>query len=227
MIYQKSKELLDDVRKVYSDAEVGASRRYDILWGLYQNAAAGTSCHYIGLLKKRGEWFGQPGSYPHAMHALASTLTLGDCLVSCQVQPGYVLVMHDDDWCIAANDAWMLGGIHAGKHYMLMADPVSTQDETLRLLGDIMLPAAAGAHPLSVTGREILGLIFYGYRLQAGPGGHLRFLPHSSHGQDATFSAYRQGIRLTEEKLRATTERAKRLSVIRAELAKLGLSSAA
>lgn len=223
MIYQKSKELLDDVRKVYSDAEVGATRRYDILWGLYRNASAQTSFHYIGLLKKREEWFSVPGSYPHAMHALASTLQLGDCLVSCQVQPGYVLVMHDDDWCIAANDAWMLGGIHAGKQYKLMADPVSTKDEALCLLGDIMLPASAGRHPLSVTGREILGLIFYGYRLQAGQDGHLSFLPHSSHGQDATFSAYRQGVHLTEEKLRATTERAKRLSIIQAELAKLAL----
>lgn len=223
MIYQKSEELLRDVRKVYSDAEVGASRRYDILWGLYQNAASETDFHYIGLLRKREAWFGEPHTFPHAMRALDSTLALGDCLVSCQVQAGYVLVMHDDDWCIAANDAWMLGGIHAGKPYTLMADPIASKPEAQRLLIDIMLPASSRTHPLSVTGREILGLIFYGYRMQVQSDGHLCFLPHSSHGQDATFSGYRQGVALTEQKLRAAADRAAREKVIHAELAKLAL----
>lgn len=223
MIYQKSEELLRDVRKVYSDAEIGTSHRCDILWGLYQNAMSETDFHYIGLLKKREELFNSPQTFPHAMKALDSTLTLGDCLVSCQVQAGYVLVMHDDDWCIAANDAWMLGGIHAGKIYKLMADPVASRQDIQRLLIDIMLPASSHTHPLSVTGREILGLIFYKYRIQVQSDGHLHFLPHSSQGQDATFSGYRQGVGLTEQKLRTATDREARKKVILAELAKLNL----
>lgn len=74
------------------------------------------------------------------------------------------------NWNIVLNDAWILGGIETRKtFYLSCTDGFSSVDSVKKII------EGSGAHPVTVTGRELIGLWGFGYVPKRLPDGSLGF----------------------------------------------------
>lgn len=94
-------------------------------------------------------------------------------------------------WSIALNDSFILGGIHGHKPFFLSATP----DE----LDDLDRVDENSTYTLSVTQREVIGLVKHGYARGANPGpeGITFTLPpeNARLADNATFASYLAEVR--------------------------------
>jgi hypothetical protein len=102
-------------------------------------------------------------------------------------------ILNEEDWWTLPNDAWVLGGVHSGTRFYL-ASPALPADD---LFWD-----KSKKRP-RVLGRELIGLITFGYRCvihpAAGDNGkplQITFDPvDDSKADEATFAEYLKAIR--------------------------------
>ena len=206
--------------KIYPDIDLGLSDvRLAVCRHLYENVAKGTSPYYLGRLHDRESELGPVNYFPLAMKAPEVISLVGDddLRASNQVQVGEVLAMNDKDWTIVANDCWMLGGIHNEKEYILLGSGGITDEKLQQFLCD-MVKSDNEHHPLSVTGREILGLGMFGYHVSRKPAdSHIFFTcKNTQYAAVAHCSGYHATIVQIEEELKVGRD--KQLQVILSRL---------
>lgn len=92
-------------------------------------------------------------------------------------------VLDANDWGLEMNDAWLMGGIHAFLDFHV-ASP--------RTANNILDPT----YGATVTGRELLGLITFGYTLNPGPSWaeEVYVCTNQSLALGATFFAYQKAF---------------------------------
>lgn len=97
-------------------------------------------------------------------------------------------VMNSANWSVLMNDAWVLGGIHSHTPFYL-ASPRTQANIDLRQGGD---PGTWRFDDLTVTGRELLGLLTFGYEIvRANPTlGEAGRVLNAGLANGATFDAY-------------------------------------
>lgn len=135
--------------------------------------------------------------YQHAMHTNLQSLVLGRWVQNSNEQnPGIDQttrqnfqqmnevdyggsVMNSNNWTMLMNDAWVLGGIHSHTPFYL-ASPRNQQNIAHQQYG------------ITVTGRELLGLITFGYEIvQANPTlGEAARVLNANAANGASFDAY-------------------------------------
>lgn len=144
----------------------------EVAWNVYQ-AAANTNLNMLLL----GRWVQpstpqQPGIDLLAQqnfHVMDEVFTGGS-------------IMNSANWTLLVNDAWVLGGIHAHTEFQL-ASPRT---------GDNIYDA--GQHRLTVTGREIVALVSYGYTINRLPLGEVALCSDPQRADIATFADYHAAI---------------------------------
>lgn len=94
-------------------------------------------------------------------------------------------VLNSDNWTLLANDAWILGGLHSQTPFYL----ASTRNEA-NIRGN------NPNHPMSVTGRELIGVMRHGYQVVQGHPtlGDVARCNNPGVAANATFVTYRDAV---------------------------------
>jgi len=94
-------------------------------------------------------------------------------------------IMNSGRWTILVNDSLILGGVHSHTQFQLASQ---------RSRENIYKPTPAGDPRLTVTGRELVGLAVFGYRIYKLPIGEVGVCVDPALANKASFSTYRQRI---------------------------------
>jgi hypothetical protein len=146
----------------YSDQSL-QPRKLEAAYKVYENAVRGTKLQdlegqavdfgvtIVGRLALRaedGSWIPSDETFPSIDAILQENLkTLGE-------DPGCAgSVLNAKDWSLLANDAWLLGGIHAGTEFHF-ASPLRWENLW-----------ASGAQRMTVTAREVISISSSGYEI--------------------------------------------------------------
>jgi hypothetical protein len=146
-------------------------------WLVYSKALNSVGPQFIG---RTGDlWV--PKQLSKAGITDSKTQTLWDSFTQ-----GNIQVM--DKWSPTVNDCWVLGGVHRRANFELVSA------RTLRNLWDFKM----GFH--IVTAREILGLLYFGYKLQQQPNRVVLTCQNSAAALNATIEAYDNYMKSMEGK---------------------------
>lgn len=135
----------------------------ELAYRIYRNAAAGTKLTgvdggtedfgvtIVGRLARRaedGSWVPADEGFPSIDEIMRQNLgVLGE-------QGGGGAILDAAHWSVLANDAWLLGGIHARTEFHF-ASPLRWEN---------LWDAASGR--MTITAREVIGIVTFGYRIQ-------------------------------------------------------------
>ncbi len=144
----------------------------EVAWEVYQ-AAGQTNLNTLVL----GRWVepSAPGA-PGIDRAMQANFHIMD-----EVFTGGS-IMNSGNWTLLVNDAWVLGGVHSHTQFQLASPRNATN------IWD------AGNNRLTVTGRELVGLVSYGYAIRRLPLGEVAVCADPGLADAATFADYRLAI---------------------------------
>lgn len=101
-------------------------------------------------------------------------------------------VLNSQNWSVNLNDSWTLGGIHGHREFHIAYDG---NDATFRAQSIVTENAD---RPLFVTGRELIGITYFGYSEAEGHDsarfGKIFMCTHPEQANAATFQAYRAQV---------------------------------
>ncbi|HAH62527.1 MAG TPA: hypothetical protein DCL73_10585 [Treponema sp.] len=109
---------------------------------------------------------------------------IGNFAVTNSEQSG--IVLREDKWTIGVNDAWVMGAAEGQKLFYMV------KDGGFAKFDDIYLLSGNAAHPVTVTARELIGLMAFGY-IPSLVQGVLIFRPAKKF-TDISFSLYQTTI---------------------------------
>jgi len=155
----------------YPDSSL-AAKKLAVAYTIYQRAKGGTTLHdaddnviafgvtIVGRLALKvnsttpeGEaqyrWMPSDEAFPSIDAIMQQNLGI---LTEASPEPGSIL--HTDDWSLLANDAWLLGGLHAQTEFHF-ASPLRWTN---------LWDEEAGR--MTITAREAIGITMHGYRIQ-------------------------------------------------------------
>jgi hypothetical protein len=140
-------------------------------WNVYRHAQQ-TNLESLVL----GRWVPAPHDYPGIDQTVVANFVRMN-----EVDYGGS-VMNSDNWTLLMNDAWVLGGVHSHTDFYLASRRIPANIE------------AAVPYGITVTGRELLGLVTFGYEfVQGHPDlGEAARVANAAAANNATFDAYVQ-----------------------------------
>lgn len=199
MDYESLSTFTEEFKKVYRDYKDGdATKAHEIYCSAYNNPLQ--FC-LIGRLTDRNTIIGRHEKEDPDRKKLLGSDDAANFEVSNLTQPGQVLKVADEDWSAPFNDAWVLGSIHARKTFNIFCSVEFTQDTLDDFIAAMI--AGAGRRPLTVTGRELLGLFCCQNIYEPRSGyGCLAVVPvrEDAGDFDLSFSAYHAAIQNLEAK---------------------------
>ena len=141
-------------------------------WQVYQNARdVGLDMLAMGRINRLG---------PQEIANLGATS---------QTQAGSILI--SNEWSIAMNDSWVIGGIHGHQPFHLASETIDANIINLQYQ-----PGQAPERIFTVTGRELLGITTFGYSIhhQSELLGTVLTCTEPMLANGATFQAYRRQV---------------------------------
>jgi hypothetical protein len=172
----------------YPDASLDP-RMIEAAYRIYRNAAGGTKLAnlegaavdfgvtIVGRLARRadGRWVPADESFPSIDEIMRENLgELGE--------DGSGAILDAAHWSLLANDAWLLGGMHARTEFHF-ASPLRWEN---------LWDEARGR--MTVTAREVIGIVTFGYRIEQTPLEPAAACVDAARAVAASLPAYRRAV---------------------------------
>lgn len=176
----------------YPDGSLAAPM-IEAAYRIYRNAAGGTKLlafdggtedfgvTIVGRLARRatdGKWVPADESFPSIDEIMRENLGVMD-----ETAGGSGGILDTEHWSLLANDAWLMGGIHAQTEFHF-ASPLRWEnlwDET--------------SGRMTVTAREVIGIVAFGYRIQTTALEPVGVCADAARARSASLPAYQAAVR--------------------------------
>ena len=174
-------------------------------WDLYQNSKkVALGFHLFGRhVSNEDHWNAEGGidlvsKQPGALGEIAHPTAPGRNMSSMEYNfglvndstDGSILMMGGQNWNLHVNDAWLMGGVHA--YLPFYSASKLTKDNIFRREGASTI--------LGITGRDFLGLLLAGYKVEKGHDalGLVMVCKNQGQADRLDFSLYEQTVNLIE-----------------------------